>query len=485
MLEIGSSEKNVTRSTIVIWGASGDLTRRKLIPALHSLGCEGLLSDIEVIGVARSALSDEAFRAQLYPGVVQYARLHPGICELWNRFAQRLSFLQGEYDDPQTYRTLAQRLENLAQSGINNVLFYLSVPPHLYPVIVRQLGQAGLNRSAAGWRRVIIEKPFGYDLVSAGELNAQINAVFDESQVYRIDHYLGKETVQNVMTLRFANAIFEPLWNRRYVDSVQITMAETVGVEHRAGYYDAAGVLRDMFQNHLLQLLTLMAIEPPAAFNARALRDEKVKVLQAVRPIAAADVVLAQYRGYRDEPGVAAGSQTPTYAALRLFIDNWRWQGVPFYLRSGKALAGQRTEIVLEFKPVPHLLFPQQAAPARNHLSLRIQPNEGIHLRMAAKSPGAGMRAEPVDLEFHYRDHFGERVLPDAYERLLLDAIQGDAALFARSDEIEHAWRLMDPLTDLPAQLTYEPGSRGPVEADRLLAQNGHHWIESPLTSSS
>jgi glucose-6-phosphate 1-dehydrogenase len=470
----------VEPATIVIFGASGDLTRRKLIPALHSLGCEGLLPrTIRVLGVARSPLTDETFRDLLYEGVTEYARLTPGVCELWPSFAGRHSYLAGGYDDPETYRRLAERLAQLdAEAGTaGNRLFYLSTPPVLYPVIVEQLGRAGLNRSGPGWTRIIIEKPFGHDLESARQLNDQIHAVFDEEQVYRIDHYLGKETVQNMMTFRFANAIFEPLWNRNYIESVQITMAESIGVGHRAGYYDQAGVLRDMLQNHLLQLLTLIAMEPPSAFNARALRDEKVKVLQAVRPVDPEDYVLGQYEGYRDEEGVAPNSTTPTYVALKMYVDNWRWQGVPFYLRSGKHLPRKTTEVTLQYKPVPHLLFPENVDLATNSLSLCVQPDEGMHLIFQTKVPGSGMRVAPVDMEFHYGTRFGEHMLPEAYERLLLDALQGDASLFARSDEIELAWTFVDPMTVGREPEPYRPGSDGPPLADMLLASEGHRWL--------
>jgi glucose-6-phosphate 1-dehydrogenase len=467
-------------AVIVIFGASGDLTRRKLIPALHSLGCEGMLPrDVQVVGVARSPYTDQAFRDSVFRGVSDYARLKPGVCELWPGFAQRITYLSGSYDDPQTYRGLGERLAQLdARHGTGgNALFYLATPPSLYPVIVDRLGRADLNHSRRGWRRIIVEKPFGHDLQSARALNDRIHAVFQEDRIYRIDHYLGKETVQNTMAFRFANAIFEPLWTRNYIDNVQITMSESIGVGRRAGYYDRAGVLRDMFQNHLLQLLTLTAMEPPSAFTARSLRDEKVKVLQAVRPAMAEDIVYGQYKGYLEEDGVSPESQTPTYAAIRLLIDNWRWQGVPFYLRSGKNLARKSTEITLQFKRVPHLLFSGNASLAPNSLSLCIQPNEGMHLRFETKVPGAGMRTAPVDMEFHHSSRFGEHVLPEAYERLLLDALQGDPSLFARSDEIELAWGLIDPLTAHPPPTVYPPGSEGPETADEMLARDGHRWL--------
>jgi glucose-6-phosphate 1-dehydrogenase len=324
----------------------------------------------------------------------------------------------------------------------------------------------------------VVEKPFGHDLESARVLNATLHRVFSEEQIYRIDHYLGKETVQNILTLRFANAIFEPLWNRNYIDSIQITVAEDEGIGRRGGYYDQSGVLRDMLQNHLLQLLTLVALEPPVVFSAQALRDEKLKVLQAVRPIVPEDCVLGQYDGYRQEAGVAGDSTTPTFTAVRFYIDNWRWQGVPFYMRSGKRLARKLTEIVMQFKPVPHLLFAQDGGLACNRLALCLQPDEGIQLRLEIKKPGAGMRTDSVAMDFRYGEKFGADALPEAYERLLLDALQGDAALFSRADEIERAWTLVDPLLQSGEVAKYVPGSWGSADADSLIESAGG-WCRS------
>jgi len=357
--------------------------------------------------------------------------------------------------------------------------------------VIQQLGEKEFARQSEGWRRVIIEKPFGRDLQSAQQLNDEVHAYFEESQVYRIDHYLGKETVQNILALRFANFIFEEMWGRNFIDSVQITAAENVGVEHRAGYYDEAGVVRDMLQNHLLQLLALTAMEPPGALNAKTLRDEKNKVLQAVRQPAVADGVLGQYRGYRDESGVAPDSRTPTYLAQKFYVDNWRWQDVRFYLRSGKHLASKVTEVSIQFKNVPHMIFMEDRKLPANRLSLCIQPDEGIHLSFELKEPGGGMRTNPVDMQFHYGELFGADGLPDAYERLLLDAIQGDASLFARSDEIERAWELVTPLlnnwegNENPPLCFYDPGGWGPEEADALINQDGYEWQVGCQHSSS
>jgi len=432
------SLKKPEAATVVIFGASGDLTRRKLVPAIHTLACEGLLPEASrVVGVARSSMTDQQFQGYTFEGVSSYARLKPQICNRWPDFRDRISYLAGAYDDPKTYTKLAEALQRNHQDKQlkGNCLFYLATPPNLYTLIVDQLGKAGLNRSEHGWRRIVIEKPFGYDLSSARNLNEQVHSVFHENQVYRIDHYLGKETVQNILTLRFANAIFEPLWNRNFIDHVQISVAESVGVGHRGGYYDKAGVLRDMFQNHLLQLLTLTAMEPPSLFEADALRDEKVKVLRALRR--GSKNVRGQYNGYRSEQQVDSKSQTPTFAAIQVFIDNWRWQGIPFYLRSGKSMQLKTSEIAIQFKGVPHLMFPskEEQAITPNILSLCIQPDEGVHLRFETKQPGAGMSTRSVDMDFHYAEDFGDDVLPEAYERLLLDAMQGDASLFSRGDD--------------------------------------------------
>jgi glucose-6-phosphate 1-dehydrogenase len=403
-----------------------------------------------------------------------------------------LYYHQAGYDDPAGYKALSKLLAKIdKEQGIAcNCLFYLSTPPTLYPVIVQQLGQAGLAQQAENsWRRIIIEKPFGHDLASAVQLNQQVHDVFRESQVYRIDHYLGKETVQNLLVFRFANAIFEPLWNRNYIDHVQITVGEQVSLGSRAGYYDTAGVLRDMFQNHLMQLLSLTAMEPPAEFNATSLRDEKVKVLKAIRPIQPQEVgqytVRAQYRTYRDEKGVAPLTETPTFAALKLYIDNWRWRNVPFYLRSGKAMPSKVTEISIQFRHVPHLMFPMQPGMQLppNVLGMCLQPNEGMYLRFETKLPGAGMRTRSVDMTFLYEQDFGKDTLPGAYERLILDALQGDASLFTRSDEIELAWAMIDPILagwagkHAPVLAFYESGNWGPGKSNEFIQADDREWL--------
>jgi glucose-6-phosphate 1-dehydrogenase len=471
------------RTAIVIFGASGDLTSRKIIPALHSLMRAGLMpKSTKIIGVARSRLTDDAFRDRLSKGIAKNSRLRPGVKKQWPSSAPSLSYLAGDYGDPKTYRLLAEKLSNSGSGAANaNHLFYLATPETVFPMIVKQLGRSGLARAGSAWRRIIIEKPFGRDRRSARKLNRQVHAVFDDDQVYRIDHYLGKETVQNIVSLRFANAIFEPLWNRNYVDHVQITMAESIGVEHHTGYYEQAGVLRDMVQNHLLQLLTLTAMEPPSAFDAKNLWAEKVKVLEAVRRPKADDAVFGQYEGYRRETRVSKDSRTPTFVALKLYVDNWRWHGVPFYLRTGKMLAQKTTEIVLKFRSVPLLLFPESEDVSPNRISLCIQPDEGVHLRFETKSPGMGMKMAPADLVFNY-NRFGKNALPEAYERLLLDVIHGDPTLFVRSDFEDRSWAILDPLLDVSekaeddALLLYKEGSWGPTEADRLMARDERSW---------
>jgi glucose-6-phosphate 1-dehydrogenase len=466
--------------TLVIFGASGDLTERKLIPALYSLDCEHLLPPgFRVLGTARTDYTNESFRQHLKEGVAKFGRLKP---ELWDGFAEKLFYMPGSYDNPSSFNQLRDWVQELG-GWHGNYLFYLAVPPVVYYPIIQGLGKVGLNKSPDGWVRVIVEKPFGTDLKSARALNAEIHKFFDEDQVYRIDHYLGKETVQNLLAFRFANYLFESVWERNYIDHVQISALEDVDVGDRAGYYDQAGVVRDMLQNHLLQLLALTAMDPPIHVNAKFLRDEKVEVLEAVRPMRKSNGVWGQYEGYHEEQDVPPDSTTPTYIALKVFVDNWRWHGVPFYLRTGKALKRKSTEIMLQFKPVPHVLFREKSGePQPNRLSICIQPDEGMHLRFELKVPGAEVRIEPVSMDFHYNEIFGNRSLPEAYERLLLDAMQGDASLFTRSDEIERAWELVAPLLDAfkgenqPKLHQYPKGGWGPAEADHWMEQQGHAW---------
>ena len=468
--------------TIVIFGASGDLTWRKLVPALYNNFKKGRLDACaRVVGFARRPISDEEFRSHLKEGVISFSP-ETYVEDTWEAFSEKLHYIKGDLEIPADFARLGEKLKSLENGPVNR-LYYLATAPEYYLETVDNLGFAGLADQSTGWRRIVIEKPFGIDLKSGQELNAGVHKIFHESQVYRIDHFLGKETAQNILFFRFANTIFEPVWNRRYVDNIQITVTESVDVGHRAGYYDKAGVLRDMFQNHLLQLLALVAMEPPSSFSADALRNEKVKVFESIRPITILDTVRGQYGEYRNTEGVPPDSQTPTYAALKLYIDNWRWKGVPFYLRSGKSLHTKTTEIIIEFQRPPHLMFAYSDAKKfmPNILSLCIQPDEGIHLQFEAKLPDSDQEMLPVDMDFHYRDAFNGN-LPDAYERLLLEALEGDASLFTRSDMIEAAWRLIDPvLSDwenegIPKLSAYPSGSWGPVEADDLLERDGRIW---------
>jgi glucose-6-phosphate 1-dehydrogenase len=484
-------------ATVVIFGASGDLTRRKLVPALYNLLLDGLLpASLALVGVARREKSDESFAGELREGIEQFSR-RPLDSRLWDEAQGRVFYVQSSFDDDDGYRRLAERLDAIdREHGTEgNRLFYLATPPSAFPVIIERLGRAGLNRPGAGgrWARVVVEKPVGRDLGSARELNDVINGVFEEQTVYRIDHYLGKETVQNLMVFRFANAIFEPLWNQKYVDHVQLTVAESIGVEGRGGYYEESGTTRDMVQNHIFQLLCLIAMEPPVSLAADAIRDEKVKVLHALRPVEPSAVeqetVRAQYAagvvagkpvlGYREEPGVAPESRTETYVAMRMFIDNWRWADVPFYLRSGKRLTKRVTEVAMQFRDVPHRLFYNDSL-VPNTLALRIQPDEGITLKVDSKVPGTSSAIRPVAMEFRYGTSFGQEP-PEAYERLLLDAIVGDSTLFIRRDEVEASWTYIDRLFEgwqshrgtLPS---YASGTWGPSESDVLLARDGRAW---------
>ena len=486
--------------SLVIFGASGDLTRRKLVPALWSLYAARTLPEpFAIVGTARTELTDAAFRNQMREAVTGFARLKIPSPQVWERFAQSLYYVAGDPTGPDLYMRLRQRLEEMerARSGPANRIFYCATPPSLYDDIIGNLGEAGLAHAPTGWTRIVIEKPFGHDLESARALNRQLMSVFDEEQIYRIDHYLGKETVQNILVFRFANGIFEPVWNRNHVAEVQMTVAEAIGVEGRGSYYEESGALRDMAQNHMLQLLCLIAMEPPVTFDAGPVRDEKNKVLQAARPIDPAKVdevaLRAQYAaghvagkqvvGYRQEKGVKPDSTTETYAALRLQLDNWRWAGVPFYLRTGKRLEKRVSEIVIRFKRTPHMIFRRgDSGLLPNMLVIRIQPDEGISLTVLAKEPGPDLKLGPVTLDLKYNEVFGGEP-PEAYERLLLDVIHGDATLYARGDWVEHAWELLQPVIDAwsrtPAALpTYEAGSWGPAEADAFITRDGGAWRE-------
>jgi glucose-6-phosphate 1-dehydrogenase len=475
------SEENKPLS-VVIFGASGDLTHRKLIPALYNLYRKHRMpNQFNVIGVSRTPFRHDQYRDELKQGVQEFSR-DSYTDKLWDEFAGHIWYVPGDASKSEGLDGL-KAFFGEHENGEANRLYYLSVSPTLYQTIIENLGAHNLNHDNAVWRRIIIEKPFGVDLQSARDLNKVVHRIFDESQVYRIDHYLGKETAQNILYLRFANTIFEPVWNRNYVDNIQVTVAENVDVGHRAAYYDQAGVVRDMFQNHILQLLALTTMEPPASLNATALRNEKVKVISSIRPVRLEDTVRAQYEGYRETEGVAPDSRTPTYAALKLYIDNWRWEGVPVYLRSGKRLATKTSQIRVRFRRPPTQMFslPQDDTFAPNTLSICIQPDEGIHLNFEAKVPDT-KEARSVNMDFSYSTSFGECEIPDAYERLILDAIHGDAALFTRSDEIEALWQVVDPVLkgwetkEAPPLVTYKPNSWGPKEAEALLARDRHIW---------
>jgi glucose-6-phosphate 1-dehydrogenase len=493
-------ERAAEPCTVVIFGASGDLAKRKLIPALYRLVQERILpAEFAIIGLGRTPMTDEEFREKMKEAVVEFSEAKSVDEQVWGSFAEGIHYLPSNIDRPESYGELAKRLEQVdrERGTQGNRLFYLSVAPEFYAEAVKQLGEAGLTNQEKGWVRVIIEKPFGTSLESARELNQQILKHLDEKQIYRIDHYLGKETVQNLMAFRFANGIFEPLWNRQYVDHVQITNAETVGVEGRGGYYEKSGVVRDMIQNHVFQVLSLVAMEPPASLSAEDVRDEKIKAMHSAREFTPERVrrecVRGQYGagsiggkpvpGYREEKGVAPDSTTETYAMVTMWFDNWRWSGVPFYIRSGKRLAKRATEIAIQFRAVPHQLFGKATEDlSPNQLVIRIQPDEGITLRVAAKVPGQVTRIRDVNMDFRYGASFGIQ-LAEAYERLILDCILGDSTLYARKDMTERGWELVTPILDEWAAHkgeasfpNYEAGSWGPEESFRLLEQQGRHW---------
>jgi glucose-6-phosphate 1-dehydrogenase len=482
---------------LVIFGASGDLTKRKLIPALYALEIQGLLPEkFAIIGVSRSGLNDELFREAMEQGLEEFSDEKDKTSV--SVFLQKIYYQSVDAQDSSSFIGLAGKLSELqTQLGISgNTIFYLSTPPSLYSLIPQNLAKNGLNNQNNGWKRVIIEKPFGYDLQSAIDLNNALQKDWLEDQIYRIDHYLGKETVQNVLVTRFTNGIFEPLWNRNYVHHVEITSAESIGVEKRGGYYEGSGALRDMIQNHLLQVVGLIAMEPPASLNSDAIRNETVKVLQSIRPYTAEDIIKSTIRGqyisatikgekhigYREEEGVNPDSKTETYAALKFYIDNWRWGGVPFYIRTGKRLPTRVTEAVIHFKPTPHYLFAgNHSEESHNQLVIRIQPDEGILLKFGMKMPGAGFDVQTVNMDFHYSDLSIERI-PAAYERLLLDSMSGDSTLFARGDAVMAAWNFLDPVLMewknnpcIPIH-GYPAGTWGPEKADDLIDEANITW---------
>ena len=477
--------------TIVIFGASGDLTSRKLVPALYNLARAGSLpADTRIVGFSRTPMSDDAWRVSLRETTARHCDAGPLDDAVWGPFAARIHYQAGDIGRSEDFAALERRLTELEGSADATRVYYLATAPQFYEPVVTALGSHGMAEQSRGPRRIVVEKPFGTDLTTARALNAHLHTVFRESQVFRIDHYLGKESVQNILALRFANTIFEPVWNRRYIDHVQITVAEEVKVGRRGAFYDSAGVLRDMFQNHLLQLLMVTAMEAPVRFEATAVRNEKVKVLEAIRPLDLGEVAAAsvrgQYRGYLAEPGVAPDSRTATFGAIRVEIDNWRWQGVPFYLRSGKAMSCRTTQIVIGFRQPPLELFAEGRRTFHrepNRLVIQIQPAEGIQLHFHTKVPGEGMRLRLTDLEFSYSREFQGR-LPEAYEPLLLDVLNGEASLFARADEVEKSWEIIDPFVrawhsaDMPAADAYEPGEWGPAVSAAWMAAQGRTWFD-------
>ncbi|MDR3764685.1 MAG: glucose-6-phosphate dehydrogenase [Acidobacteriota bacterium] len=507
IIEAGAGEKlqrpalpTAEACTLVIFGASGDLTRRKLMPALYDLcntGCTSACFD--VLGTGRTPMTDEEFRRSLHDAAATSKDIRGFDEEKWAKFAARLHYLVGDPAKPDFFGQMKARLEAMQAKGSSaNTLFYVSTPASLAGEIIDGLAAAGLNRNEKGWARIVLEKPFGHDLSSARALNERVLKVFDEANVYRIDHYLGKETVQNILVFRFANSIFEPVWNRNFIEYVEITAAETLGVERRAAFYEETGALRDMVANHILQLVALTAMEPPVAFDADSVREQKVQVFRSIRPMSveevAANTVRGQYGagtikdeaapGYREEPGVKKDSRIETFAAVRLNIENWRWAGVPFYLRTGKRLGASLTEIRVHFRRTPQSLFAgtDQASYGPNMVSLRIQPNESISVSFGAKRPGSHMDTVPVEANFSYADAFGGQA-PVAYETLILDAMRGDATLFTRRDEVEAEWRIITPIEEAWAKLpppefpNYAAGADGPEASGKLLAANGHEWM--------